>query len=249
MLQCQICQHENPEGAEYCENCGAALAASPSPAASASAPQPEQAPGAAPAPDVLPDPAEDGSIPADQPAPEVTAPSPESEPVEPPSATGKQTAPLTGDEPAPSDESPDAPVQSGEPPAAPTSSTSPTLDTPPSTGQGDNPRLVAVRHGAPSGQEFQLFGKRLVVGRFDPETGPVDIDLSDTPEAVQISRHHAEIFNEGDAWQVRDLGSTNGVFVKSPDSATFGPRISEPRSLSNGDEVAFGNARFVFQMD
>lgn len=223
MITCPICQHENPEGAEYCENCGAALSAAPSPTADVSTPT------AAPAPDVLPD---DGSIPSGQPAPEV-APPPGPESTSEP-ATGMQTAPLTGDEP----------VQSSAPPAAPAAAPSPAT-----TSTGQNPRLVAVRHGAPTGQEFPLFGNRLVIGRFDPETGPVDIDLSDTPEAVQISRRHAEIFREGDGWRVRDLGSTNGVFVKSPDSATFGPRIAEPRPLTSGDEVAFGNARFIFQMD
>ena len=50
-------------------------------------------------------------------------------------------------------------------------------------------------------------------------------------------------------WQVRDLGSSNGVFVKSSSASSFGPRISEPRALANGDEIAFGNARYVFQLD
>lgn len=241
MLQCPICQHENPEGAEYCENCGAALAASSSPAAGPSTPASgteASAPPPAAAPDVLPEPAVDGSIPADQPAPEV-APPPGPESTATP-ATGMQTAPLTGDEPAPETAPADMAAPSPETPASAPS---------PAPSTGGTPRLVAIRHGAPTGLEFPLFGNRLVVGRFDPETGPVDIDLSDTPEAVQISRHHAELFQEGGGWRVRDLGSTNGVFVKSPDSATFGPRISEPRSLSAGDEIAFGNARFTFQMD
>ena len=46
---------------------------------------------------------------------------------------------------------------------------------------------------------------------------------------------------------VRDLGSTNGVFVKSGDAGSFGPRITAPRALSDGDEIAFGNVRFVFK--
>ena len=241
MIQCPICQHENPEGAEYCENCGAALTSAPSPAASPASPASDAStspPLPSPAPDVLPEPAADGSIPADQPAPEVVPP-PGPESTASPPATGMQTAPLTGDEPAPP-----AATDMGVP-----TSTTPASAPPVTPSTGGTPRLVAIRHGAPTGLEFPLFGNRLVIGRFDPETGPVDIDLSDTPEAVQISRHHAEVFQEGGAWKVRDLGSTNGVFVKSPDSATFGPRISEPRSLSPGDEIAFGNARFTFQMD
>jgi pSer/pThr/pTyr-binding forkhead associated (FHA) protein len=89
-----------------------------------------------------------------------------------------------------------------------------------------------------------------MVGRFDPETGPVDIDLSSAPEAEHVSRQHGELYREADGrWAVRDLGSTNGVFVKAQDAAAFGPRITAPWPLSNGDEVAFGNARFVFRTD
>jgi pSer/pThr/pTyr-binding forkhead associated (FHA) protein len=109
-------------------------------------------------------------------------------------------------------------------------------------------RLLTFRYGAPTGDEIPLFGQHLVVGRFDPETGPVDIDLSETAESGHISRHHGELFRETDgSWMVRDLGSTNGVFVKSGDTASFGPRITAPRPLKDGDELAFGNARFIFK--
>jgi pSer/pThr/pTyr-binding forkhead associated (FHA) protein len=88
------------------------------------------------------------------------------------------------------------------------------------------------------------------VGRFDPETGPVDIDLSSSAEAVHISRQHGELARDGNGqWVVRDLGSSNGVFVKGSGDSSFGPRISEPRPLANGDEIAFGNARFIFRTD
>jgi len=109
-------------------------------------------------------------------------------------------------------------------------------------------RLLAVRYGAPTGDAIPLFGQRLLVGRFDPETGPVDIDLSEIPESGHISRQHGELYREADgAWMVRDLGSTNGVFVKGGDTASFGPRITAPRALQDGDELAFGNARFIFK--
>ena len=61
-------------------------------------------------------------------------------------------------------------------------------------------------------------------------------------QAVQ----HGELYREGDGWMIRDLGSTNGVFVKSG-GAAFGPRITAPRALADGDEVAFGNVRFAFK--
>ena len=105
-----------------------------------------------------------------------------------------------------------------------------------------------MRFGAPTGEEFPLAAQRLAVGRFDPETGPVDIDLSAAVENAHISRQHGELYREADGrWFVRDLGSTNGVFVKAASDAAFGPRITAPRQLSDGDELAFGNARFVFR--
>lgn len=113
-----------------------------------------------------------------------------------------------------------------------------------------NPRLAVKRYGVVTAEEIPLLGERLVVGRFDPETGPVDIDLSSSPEAGQLSRHHAELYREADGqWHVQDLGSTNGVFVKRPESSTFGPRLTTPVALHPGDEVAFGNARFVLLAD
>jgi pSer/pThr/pTyr-binding forkhead associated (FHA) protein len=115
-------------------------------------------------------------------------------------------------------------------------------------GSGAQARLLAMRYGAPTGEEIPLFGQRLVVGRFDPETGPVDVDLSEAAESGHISRQHGELYREDDgAWVVRDLGSTNGVFVKSGDDSSFGPRITAPRPLNDGDEVAFGDARFIFK--
>lgn len=204
MTACTICGKENPAGAEYCEDCGAAL----TPATGAPAPAesvPEEAQGSAPTPTgSAPFIPEDAATPAPT---ELSTPVPEGE-----------GAPALAEAPTP------APLT--------------------------NPRLVAKRYGAVTTEEIPLQAERLVVGRFDPESGPVDIDLSAIPESGQLSRHHAEIYREADGqWHVKDLGSTNGVFVKRPDSSTFGPRITIPAALKPGDEVAFGNARFVFRAD
>jgi hypothetical protein len=213
MTICQVCQKENPAGAEYCDDCGAALSvAAPLPvgagvanggagtseAATSAAPSSAQAP-------VIPD------------VQTVLPASPSSSAAAP----GVPSAPQTPETPAPSD---------------------------PQVGAEAQARLLAVRYGAPTGDEIPLFGQRLLVGRFDPETGPVDIDLSEAAESGHISRQHGELYREGEGdWMVRDLGSTNGVFVKSGKDASFGPRITAPRPLQDGDEVAFGNARFIFK--
>jgi hypothetical protein len=227
MTICQVCQKENPAGAEYCEDCGAALSvAAPAPvgagvssgAAGVSEAVTSAAPSSAQAP-VIPD-----------------------VQTEPPSSPSSSSAAAPG--------APSTPPMSGTPaaPPAPQAPETPGAPSVPEVGAEAQARLLAVRYGAPTGDEIPLFGQRLVVGRFDPETGPVDIDLSEGAEAGHISRQHGELYREADgSWSVRDLGSTNGVFVKSGEDASFGPRITAPKPLKDGDEVAFGNARFIFR--
>lgn len=219
MVACAICGKENPAGVEYCEDCGAALNAT------ASAPAPALVDGA-------PEQSPGGAV-----APATTAPPASSLEAVPDAIAPAMTVPPESSlEAMPDAMAPVAPL-----PADGDAATAlPTI----------NPRLVVKRYGAVTPEEIPLQGDRLVVGRFDPESGPVDIDLSTAPEAAQLSRHHAELYREADGrWYVKDLGSTNGVFVKRPDSATFGPRLTTPSALTPGDEVAFGNARFIFKAD
>jgi len=255
MVSCQICQHENPEGAEYCENCGAALAtAVATPAATPPSPVPTPSPpdASAVAPEVI-----DVSADARSAA---TAPT-DASAADASQTSAGQTAPLPPDADHESPMASDVAADGGQASADSASAPAATVDAAPSppqaatpapasTGTGQNPRLLGVRYGAPTGDEHPLMGNRLVVGRFDSETGPVDIDLSQAPESEQISRQHAEVYKEADGrWFVKDLGSTNGVFVKTAGAATFGPRLTTPQALTNGDEIGFGNARFTFQTD
>jgi len=219
MPVCQVCQKDNPTGVEYCEDCGAALTPAGAPTTAQSASASTSA-GSAAAPAMPQTPSTPAA--SSPPAPTGTAPSsPAPEATPPPPASGSEATPADASLPA-------ATAPSGE----------------------QRARLVAVRHGAPTGEEVPLLGQRLVVGRFDPETGPVDVDLSASADAAHISRQHGELSREADGrWVVRDLGSTNGVFVKAGADPAFGPRITAPRPLSNGDEVAFGNARFIFKTE
>lgn len=107
-------------------------------------------------------------------------------------------------------------------------------------------KLVFKRFGALTSETIPLQGPRLVVGRFDASTGPVEIDLTGVPGAENISRRHAELYFEG-FWKVRDLGSTNGVFIKRAGEEAYSPRLVEPAELKDGDEIAFGNVIVVFQ--
>jgi hypothetical protein len=209
MTACTICGKENPAGAEFCEDCGAALAP------------------ATGTPDSV-----------------TGTPVPPADPAVPVEAQGTETPPAGNP--------PFTPEDAATPAATEFSTPVPEAETAPATAPvtATNPRLAVKRYGAVTTEEIPLQGERLVVGRFDPESGPVDIDLSNSPESGQLSRHHAELYVEADGrWFVKDLGSTNGVFVKRPDSSTFGPRITAPATLNPGDEVAFGNARFLFRAD
>lgn len=108
-------------------------------------------------------------------------------------------------------------------------------------------RLIIKKYGAYTGDEMPLSGACMTIGRFDPSAGPVDIDLTGMPGAEHVSRRHAEIFAEGGVWKVRDLGSTNGVFVRRSGQSGFSPRLQEPTDLHDGDELAFGNVIFLFR--
>jgi serine/threonine protein kinase len=78
-----------------------------------------------------------------------------------------------------------------------------------------------------TGRAFRLHRGTMRVGR-DP-----DNDL--VANFAQISRHHAEIHFEDDAWSVVDINSTNGTFVNDE-------RIwpGQPRRLQAGDILRFG---------
>jgi hypothetical protein len=110
------------------------------------------------------------------------------------------------------------------------------------------PKVAKLLARGSGGEGHVLHSERMVVGRFDPSAGPVDIDLSGGQGENYISRRHAEVFLENGVWMVRDLGSTNGVYVKRAGQAQYSPRIIEPQALSDGDEVAFGNMKFLFVM-
>jgi hypothetical protein len=106
-------------------------------------------------------------------------------------------------------------------------------------------RLIAKQANAPV-PEFSIDSNALI-GIFDPDLGPVDIDLEKFSGGETISRNHAEIYPEGGMWKIKDLGSTNGVFIKPVGQSRFNARITAPTPLNPGDEVAIAKVCFVFQ--
>jgi len=108
-------------------------------------------------------------------------------------------------------------------------------------------RLIARQPNAPA-TEFPIDGgTTTMIGIFDPDMGPVEMDLRDFQGGDTVSRNHAEIYQESGVWKVKDLGSTNGTFIKPAGQSRYGARITMPQSLNSGDEVAFAQVRFLFQ--
>lgn len=195
----------------------------------------------------------DESVPADTGANEVEAAptGTESEPAPTvnPDLTSTADAPLTDaavSANAPEMSNPEAAAMETATTETPAVAAAPTASGTPRTGEA---KLGIKKFGSATGDFIPLQGERLMVGRFDASSGPGDIDLSSLPGAEHISRHHAELYREGSQWFVRDLGSTNGVFVRKGGQSAFSPRLQEPTALSDGDELAFGNLMLTFHQD
>ena len=92
------------------------------------------------------------------------------------------------------------------------------------------PALVVRSGGGMAGQSFQPGEGKTLIGR-SPEC---DVFLDD----VTVSRQHAELEREGEAFSIRDLGSLNGTYVNRK-------RI-ESTVLEDDDEVQIGKYRLTF---
>ena len=90
-----------------------------------------------------------------------------------------------------------------------------------------------------SGESFPLTGgTEFLVGRPDPVSGiNPEINLGPHDAARSLSRRHAKIVRQGDAWAVReDTATTNGTFVNGERIAT-----GQPVVLAPGDRIKFGS--------
>jgi len=89
------------------------------------------------------------------------------------------------------------------------------------------PFFVSIS-GRETGKAIPLKNRNLKIGR------EVECDL--VLDSPQISRFHAEIFWMGSELMIKDLGSTNGVFVN-------GKKITEEH-LHNGDKILIGTQMY-----
>ena len=79
---------------------------------------------------------------------------------------------------------------------------------------------IIPAHGDPFDQTLE--GESLIIGR----SSAAELVLADR----FLSRQHARLHREGEAWLVEDLGSRNGTLLN-------GTRVEEPTKISVGDEV------------
>src|SRR5437762_1879615 len=93
-------------------------------------------------------------------------------------------------------------------------------------------KLLEHRANVDLRREIGVTKEEFLIGR-----GP-DCDLRLAVPAV--SRHHCLIRIRGGEATLTDLGSVNGTFVN-------GQRVRSSTTLQQGDEIALGDFRFVFE--
>ena len=106
-------------------------------------------------------------------------------------------------------------------------------------------KLIPKQIGAPI-PEFIIDSNNAIIGKFNPEIGPVEIDLDGFYGDNTVSLTHAEIYFKNNQWQIKDMGSTNGIYIKHIGKTRFGYRINKPEILNSGDEIAIGKIRLLF---
>jgi len=95
------------------------------------------------------------------------------------------------------------------------------------------PKLV-VNPNSSNKKEVSIASRVISIGR-DPSN---DLVLSDS----MVSRRHAILEQRDDVFVLRDNGSANGTLVN-------GDKLEREHTLRDGDLVAIGSARLLFQLD
>lgn len=91
--------------------------------------------------------------------------------------------------------------------------------------------LVKIHPASPLDRPIELSPGETSIGRDESSSLRLEQD--------SISRRHAQIEHRNGAFELKDLGSTNGTFVNEM-------RLSSPIMLAPGDRVRFGDQIFKF---
>ena len=93
---------------------------------------------------------------------------------------------------------------------------------------------IRIQAGFLSGSTYALRDKKMTIGRAPDCDLRVDID-------GPASRYHAELYKDGDAWRIKDLGSLNGTRVNKQ-------RVQDVE-LNLGDRIMVGSSIFEYGAD
>jgi len=111
--------------------------------------------------------------------------------------------------------------------------------TPPTSGS-----TVLIQRGPKMKVLGMLVDKKQSFRRFDIGKPAVTIGRAPGNDLIvdhpTVSRQHATIKVEGEAFRLFDLGSANGTFVN-------GQRVRDPIVLEDGMTVRFGEVEYVFK--
>ena len=100
----------------------------------------------------------------------------------------------------------------------------------PLAGGAEQATLVIRSGGGRAGETYPLVAERVTIGRH-PDS---DVFLDD----VTVSRNHAVVTREGEAYIISDQGSLNGTYVNR--------RRIERQTLLDGDELQIGKYKLTF---
>jgi adenylate cyclase len=101
--------------------------------------------------------------------------------------------------------------------------------------RGDTMVRLVLKRQKGKQEIFNLLEKETLIGRNDPSKGVFnDINLADTT----VSRHHARVFIEGNAYCIEDLESANGTLVND--------QAIRKANLVHGDRIDIGDNTLLF---
>jgi len=253
MIVCPNCNHQNPEGAQACEACYTPLPATTNCPNCGATVQTDATfcgqCGHNLQPSTTESEGEAQASATEVPATAVSTPTPtanEESEASPPVAEAESPASAAGNPPessassSPSTPTPVVEAQSPDPDPAPAPATSPSSAT---QLQVQTARLVHVQ----TNSTIELPQHLDVIHLGKPnDMIPPDIDVSGFPNSEIVSRIHADIRVESDAFYIEDVGSSNGTYINNLPL----PKGNRHR-LRPGDRIALGKGdmmTFLFQL-
>jgi hypothetical protein len=93
--------------------------------------------------------------------------------------------------------------------------------------------LIVLDENGAASEKIAVTRTPVVVGRMSS----CDVVLAD----ANVSRRHAQLDRDGEAWVLEDLGSTNGTLVNG--------KLAKRHSLNGGETLGFGTSALRFELE